>query len=84
MWVLYLLFVGAYVPLTKEGNIMVDNILASCYASVDHEWAHISMMPTRWFPEIVQWIFGGDEGFVTFAKTTKELSKSGLPHELLW
>ena len=68
----------------KEGKIMVDEVLASCYASVGHEWAHISMMPIQWFPEIVRWIFGGDDGFSTFAKTTKELGKSGLPYELLW
>ena len=77
-------YAGAYVPLTKEGKIMVDDVLASCYAAVDHELAHIGMMPIRWFPEIVQWVFGEDDGYSAFAKTTKELCESGLPNELFW
>ena len=75
-----IVYVGAYVPLIKEGKIMVDGVLASCYASVDHELAHVGMMPLQWFPKIVRWIFGGDDGFSTFAK----MGKLGLPHELLW
>ena len=77
-------YVGAYVPLTKEGNIMVDDVLASCYAAVDHKLAHIGMMPIQWFPEILQWVFGEDDGSSTFAKTTKELCESVLPYELFW
>ena len=66
------LLVGAYVPLTNEGNIVVDSVLASCYASSDHKLAHISMAPIQWFPEIVEWFFGEHEGspdFVGIAKT---------------
>ena len=32
-------------PLTEEGNIVVDGVLASCYASFDHDLAHIAMVP---------------------------------------
>ena len=63
---------------------MVDDVLASCYASVDHELAHIGMMPMQWFPKIVQWAFGEDDRYSAFAKIAKELCESGLPHELLW
>ena len=28
---------GAYVPLTMEGKIVVEGVLASCYASIHHE-----------------------------------------------
>ena len=73
MIIIFIVYVGAYVPLTKEGNIIFDEILASCYISIDHDLAHIGMMPIEWFPEIVQWIFGEDDGFSTFAKTTKKL-----------
>ena len=62
---------------------MVDEVLASCYAFINHELAHIGMMPIQWFPEIIQWVFGEDDGFSTFAKTTKELWESGLLLELL-
>ena len=37
---------------------MVDGVLASCYASIDHDLAHIGMGPVRWFPVITEWIFG--------------------------
>ena len=70
------LFPGAYVPLTKEGNIMIDGVLASCYTSADHDLVHLAMTPIQWYPGIVQWIFGEDDGFSTFAKMTKETFKS--------
>jgi hypothetical protein len=39
---------GAYSPLTEMGNIVVDNILASCYASFDSHWvAHKAFSPIR-------------------------------------
>ena len=40
-------------PLTAEGTIVVDGVLASCYASFDHDWAHLLTTPVRWFP----WLF---------------------------
>ncbi|KAF0298165.1 Tiggy-winkle hedgehog protein [Amphibalanus amphitrite] len=48
---------GAFVPLTAEGTIVVDGVLASCYASFDHDWAHLLTTPVRWFP----WLFEGEE-----------------------
>ena len=63
---------GAYVPLTNEGNIMVNGILASCYATFDHDLAHLVMTPIQLFPTLIEWIFGQDDGiqgFVTIAKT---------------
>ena len=30
-------FLGVFVPVTMEGNIMVDGVLAFCYASADHD-----------------------------------------------
>ena len=49
---------------------MVDRILASCYASVNHDLAHIVMTPIQWFPEIVEHIFGIDDRFSAFAGIT--------------
>ena len=43
-----------------EGNIMVDQVLASCYASSYHDLAHIAMVPIQLFPRITEWIFGED------------------------
>ena len=51
---------------------MVDGILASCYP-VDHDLAHLGMMPIQWFPEMIEWIFGVNNGFQVYVMTTEEL-----------
>ena len=51
-----------------EGNIVVDGILASCYASSDHNLAHLGMTPMRWFPDIVDSIFSENYVYVNIAK----------------
>ena len=46
----YLIIVlGAYDPMTLEGNIVVDGVLASCYASFDHDLVHLVTSPMRWY-----------------------------------
>ena len=41
-------FLGAYAPVTMEGNIMVDGVLASCYALVsNHDLVLLVMKPLR-------------------------------------
>ena len=77
------LCLGAHVPLTTEGNIIVNGVLASCYASVNHDLADLGMAPIHWYPKIVQWVFGKDGGLSGFVKITKELSKLILPSEQL-
>ena len=65
---------GAYTPLTREGNIIVDEVLASCYASsVDHHLAHFAMAPIRWFPDIIQMIFGEDKEISAFMRINEEV-----------
>ena len=59
---------------------MVDEVLASYYpsvdqdlfASVDHDLVHLAMMPIRWFPEVIEWIFGVNNGFQVYIKTAKD------------
>ena len=61
--------------MTTDGNIIVDGILSSCYASSDNMLADIGMAPFRWFPQVVEWIFGDDNGFLAYAKTQIELGE---------
>ena len=61
-------YAGAHIPVTMNGNIVVDGILASCYAFSDHHLAHLTMTPMRFFPDVMDYIFGvvdnGSPGYV--------------------
>ena len=47
---------GAYAPLTEAGNIVVNNVLCSCYAVMpNHDLAHWSFAPLRF----ADWVFPG-------------------------
>ena len=70
-------FQGLFAPLTMEGNIVVDGIIASCYPDYDHDAAHISMTPMRWFPVILEWIFGDDKGLHIFVKRAEDFREFG-------
>ena len=56
-----------------EGNIMVDEILASCYASVDHNLAHFWMTPLRLFLWMLEKIYGDNNGFQGFAVIAEQM-----------
>ena len=74
---------GAYVPLTMAGNIVVDGVLASCYASCHHDVSHIGMTPVNWFPEVMQWIFGEDNGFLIYVNVLEHFGRSVFPVGLM-
>ena len=42
---------GYWAPLTKEGTILVDGFLASCYASFPHQPAQVAFAPVKMFPK---------------------------------
>ena len=48
---------GQYAPLTLEGNILVDDVLASCYTTVSYEWVgHAVFSPIRFLYKITQYL----------------------------
>ena len=74
---------GAHVPLTMEGKIVVDGVLASCYPSCHHDVAHIGMKPLSWFPEVTKWIFGEDNKFLVYVNILEYVGRLVIPDELL-
>lgn len=44
---------GAYVPLTTAGTLLVDGVLVSCYTNTHHWLAHLALTPLRWFPSLL-------------------------------
>ena len=71
---------GFYAPLTKEGNIVVDGVLTSCYGSFDATLAHTVMTLMQWFPEIIDGIFGEDTGNSVYVKIKQSFGKLLLPY----
>ena len=59
---------------------MVDGVLTSCYGSFDATLAHTVMTPMQWFPQIIDWIFGEDNGNSVYIMIKQSLGKLVLPY----
>ena len=66
---------GVYASLTADGNIVIEGVLASCYASFDHDLAYFAMTPMQWYPEIIRWIFGINKDCPGYVSITKEVGR---------
>ena len=78
------IFLGAYTPLTLEGNIVVDGVLASCYTSVNHDLGHLATAPIRWFPRMMEWVVGECNGLTIFANIAEEIGIWIVPPTALY
>ena len=75
---------GEYIPLTAEGTIIVDRVLASCHAGCYHDLAHLSTTPLQRFSEVMEWIFGNDFGLPVYVGTARQLGEFILPDGDYW
>jgi hypothetical protein len=58
---------GAYAPLTAQGTVLVDGVMASCYAETQYETvAHIAFAPIRWLSYLMT--FQMSEGLHSYSK----------------
>ena len=71
---------GAYTPVTVEGNIVVDGVLASYYVFADHDLAHLVMTPKHLFPNTVEMILGNDNGSPAYVDIITNCGKYLLPY----
>ena len=68
------IFLGAYVPLTKVGKIIVDGVLTSCYADFDHDVAHDTHPEIHRLNEVDVWKWQGISNFCQYYKKIGHLS----------
>ena len=64
--------------------MVVDGVLASCYASFDHNLAHFVVTPMQWYPGLTEWIFGESNGYPAYVNIAKEFGRWVLPYGLLY
>ena len=66
---------GVYAPLTSQGNLVVDDVLVSCYALIDSQTiAHLSFAPLRWWHNIKAFMPYSEEE----RNVDNELNESGI------
>ena len=70
--------------MTLGGNIIVDGILACCYAFPDHYLAHIGMTPMLWYPEVIKSMFGVENGSPGYVKVAEVFGEWFLPLTFLY
>ncbi|XP_069681822.1 sonic hedgehog protein [Periplaneta americana] len=83
---------GVFAPLTREGTIVADGVVASCYAVVDSQWlAHLTYAPFRLMASVRNLVGGNDTvsydapvGVHWYAKALYALAQFVLPGALLY
>ena len=74
---------GVYAPLTSMGNLVVDNIVASCYAVVDSQWvAHTAFAPLRLAASFWPQADRHNDGIHWYARGLYSLAEFVMPRHL--
>ena len=72
---------GVFAPLTSSGNLVVDNVVASCYAVVDSQWvAHAAFAPLRLMSSV--WPQDQKNGINWYAQALYSLAEVVMPRHL--
>ena len=82
--IIYHFSAGAYVPMVMEGNIVVNGVLASCYASYDYDLSHFTMTLIGWFPYLTELIFGNENGSPAYVNVIGDFGDLLLPYLFLF
>ena len=83
---------GVYAPLTLDGTIVVDGVVASCYAVVDSQWiAHLAYAPFRLYTNFRQSVLrlvtsrsDAQEGVHWYARILYSVAQYMLPRRMLY
>ena len=70
--------------MTIEGTVVVNGVVASCYVFPDHNLAHTGMMPIRWYPKLMEWLFDVEDGFLGYVMVAENLGSWMLPFNFIY
>ncbi|NXW67839.1 IHH protein, partial [Hirundo rustica] len=72
--------VGAYAPLTRHGTLVVDGVVASCFALVqDQQLAQLAFWPLRLYHSLVGWPGAQGDGVHWYSGLLYRLGRLLLP-----
>lgn len=88
---------GVFAPLTYTGTLIVDNVVASCYAVINSQkTAHLALAPVRWYYNLKLFFIGNtykeissrtksiNKGIHWYAKFLLDVSRIFMPKSMIY